>query len=96
MSYDGASDLSSDSDDNPAEDSISPGDVVWAKYGRTWYPGKVAASYDIPPNQQRNFVRCKGDNSVVIGWHGVNMEGLGILVRLQLAMIYPLTNRETL
>lgn len=66
----GASDISSSSDDDSSEESISPGDIVWAKYGRVWYPAKIVSSCDVPIRLQRNLFRCKGDDSVVVLWYG--------------------------
>ena len=54
----GASDLSFGLDiDSEDEKTISPGDIVWAKYGKIWYPGKVVTIFDIPSEKQKKLIQ---------------------------------------
>ena len=42
------SDIESDIDETYGEAEFRCGDVVWAKYGKTWYPAKICGSTEIP------------------------------------------------
>jgi len=66
---DGASDLS-DSDEESPQDAHGPGDIVWAKYGRMWYPAKVLSTNEIPIHLQKNLARSAQKDSVVVKWYG--------------------------
>lgn len=62
----GGSDLSSESDD----ENLAPGEIVWAKYGKTFYPAQIVSHYDVPPKLQKKLFRSKGKDFVVVKWYG--------------------------
>ena len=38
------------------EEEFNPGDVIWAKHGRNWYPAQICSLNDVPSNLQIGFV----------------------------------------
>ena len=67
--------LSDDSDDDSDEaygneDEFRPGDVVWAKYQKVWYPAKVALSTDLPSSLKRKLQSSSVFIPVI--WYGEN------------------------
>lgn len=66
---DGATDMSDESDDESVHDALGPGDIVWAKYGRAFYPAKVVHPKDVPTNQKRTLLRSVKD-TVLVKWYG--------------------------
>ena len=67
---DGPSDLScTDDEEDQKESQFTPGDVVWAKHGRTWYPAKVLSRADVPENLHKSLFRNKVDE-LVVQWYG--------------------------
>ena len=68
---DGASDVSSDSDDDSEDEDLGPGDIVWARYGRVWYPAKIVSSEDVSKNLHKSLFRSKpGEDALVVKWYG--------------------------
>ena len=66
---DGPSNLSStDDDDDQEESQFTPGDVVWAKHGRTCYPAKVVSRADGPENLHKSLFWNKGDE-LEVQWY---------------------------
>ena len=64
------SDLSSTDDDEDQEESqFTPGDVVWAKHGQSWYPAEVVSQADVPENLYISLFRNKADE-LVVQWYG--------------------------
>ena len=43
------------------EEEFNPGDVIWAKHGRIWYPAQICSLNDVPSNLQHQF--CVQNNS---------------------------------
>ena len=43
------------------EEEFNPGDVIWAKDGRIWYPAQICSLNDVPSNLQHQF--CVQNNS---------------------------------
>ena len=67
--------LSDDSDDDSDEaygneDEFRPGDVVWAKYQKVWYPAKVALSTDLPSSLKKKLQSSSVFIPVI--WYGEN------------------------
>ena len=50
------------------------GDVVWAKQGRTWYPGKIPPSTDISVELKSRLQKSK--TLVPVSWYGENRQSL--------------------
>lgn len=61
----------SGSESEDENDGIAPGDIVWGKYGKYWYPGKVVPQQDVPI-EHHNFLRCNDSHKVVVKWYGEN------------------------
>ena len=53
-----------ESDDEDEEEEINPGDVIWAKHGRIWYPAQICSLNDVPSNLQHRF--CVQNNKVIV------------------------------
>ena len=60
----------SDSDESESDDEedVGPGDIVWALYGRTWYPACLCNLIDLPEGTRRNFKNPKG--KFIAKWYG--------------------------
>ena len=71
---DGAKDESdSDESDVDAEEDYGPGDIVWALYGRRWYPGQLVSMSDLPDHVRGSF---KNPNSrYIVKWYGKDQQG---------------------
>ena len=72
---DGPSDMSdastsSDTDSYLEEESFKPGDVVWARHGRIWYPAKVLSPTEVPDHLKSSLLRHLTQNKVVVKWYG--------------------------
>lgn len=63
-------DVSDESDDEEAD--ISPGSIVWAKYGKRFYPAKVTCRSDLPNNLKTGLFRRQKSGSVIVKWYGEN------------------------
>ena len=61
----GQTDESDESSDDE-EDEFNPGDVIWAKHGRIWYPAQICTLSDVPSNLQHRF-RVQ-NNKVIVKW----------------------------
>ena len=48
-----------DDDETYGDNEFRPGDVVWAKYTRIWYPAKVCRSSDIPQSLKNKLKQSK-------------------------------------
>ena len=46
------------------EEEFNPGDVIWTKRGRIWYPAQVCSLNDAPSNLQHRF--CVQNNNVIV------------------------------
>lgn len=66
----GGSDLSSESDSEDDDENLAPGEVVWAKYGKTWYPAQIVSHCDVPLKLPKNLFRSKGKDFIVVKWYG--------------------------
>ena len=66
----GQTDVDTDSDEEQEIDYKS-GDIVWAKYGRIWYPAKVCCLADLPESLQVRFSKYK--DKLIVKWFGENM-----------------------
>ena len=49
-----------------AEDEVGPGDIVWALYGRRWYPAKLLSVSDLPHNIKGSFRNPRG--KFIVKW----------------------------
>ena len=58
----------SDESSEDEEEEVNPGDVIWAKHGRIWYPPQICSLNDAPSNLQHRF-RVQS-NKVVVKWFG--------------------------
>lgn len=68
---DGPTDLSSsDPDSDIDEESFKPGDVVWAKHGRMWYPARVVSPFDVPEHLKGPLTRHLTQSKVLVKWYG--------------------------
>ena len=65
----GQTDASDDSEEEEAED-YRPGDVVWAKHGRVWYPAQICNLGDIPSALQKRFSNTNA--KLLVKWFGEN------------------------
>ena len=67
----GQTDLSesdeSDSEDNDSR-TYSPGDIVWGKYGRFWYPAVIVSLTDVPEQFRKKFSRV--EDNFILKWFG--------------------------
>ena len=64
-----------DDDDDIEDDSEVPfnrGDIVWAKYGRTFYPAKVVGKDDVPKQYHHQLFSIHSVKHAVIMWYGEN------------------------
>ena len=48
----------------------APGDIVWARYGRCFYPAKIISYSGLPSNLQSGLFRKKKSESVIVKWYG--------------------------
>ena len=72
---DGATDESdSDESDDDMEEDYVPGDIVWALYGRRWYPGRLVNMSDLPDNVRGSFKnpKCR----YIVKWYGEDQYSL--------------------
>jgi hypothetical protein len=46
----------------------SPGDIIWALYGNTWYPAKICCLAEVPEENQSKF--SKLGERVIVKWVG--------------------------
>ena len=46
--YTDQSDSDSEDSNNDDDDDMGPGDIVWALYGRIWYPARLCDMVDVP------------------------------------------------
>ena len=60
----------SDESSEIEEEEFNPGDVIWAKHGRIWYPAQICTLNDAPSNLQHRF--CVQNNKVIVKWFGQN------------------------
>ena len=58
----------SDESSEIEEEEFNPGDVIWAKHGRIWYPAQICTLNDVPSNLQHRF--CVQNNKVIVKWFG--------------------------
>ena len=58
----------SDESSEIEEEEFNPGDVIWAKHGRIWYPAQICTLNDAPSNLQHRF--CVQNNKVIVKWFG--------------------------
>ena len=65
-----ASDQESCESHDEYEGEFKDGDIVWGKYGRTWYPGRVCAVADLP-NVLASRLRDSVD-LIPLKWYGEN------------------------
>ena len=59
-----------DDNDNNNRDLATPGKIVWAKYGKFWYPATVITWQDLPDNLKLRGFRKIGKSSVIVQWFG--------------------------
>ena len=58
-----------ETDTSEDEDSeFNPGDIIWAKYGRIWYPAQIYSLADVPVHLQSQFQGQK--EKVIVKWFG--------------------------
>ena len=73
----GQSDLSdSDTEEDVESSNIIPGDIVWAKHGRVWYPAKVVHLDSVPINIAKLLGRSATNKIVVQWWNEDNYSAL--------------------
>ena len=48
-------DVSDSPTDEEEEDVFCPGDIIWAKHGRIWYPAKIVRVQDLSDHLQSHF-----------------------------------------
>ena len=68
----GQSDEECDDDDEDNEEnssSYAPGDIVWGKYGKFYYPAKIVSHGEFPEKLQKSF-RVRKAESVIVRWYG--------------------------
>ena len=54
----------SDESTEGEEEKFNPGDVIWNKHGRLWYPVQICNLNDVPSNLQHRF--CVQNNKVIV------------------------------
>ena len=54
----------SDESSEGEEEKFNPGDVIWNKHGRLWYPVQICSLNDVPSNLQHRF--CVQNNKVIV------------------------------
>ena len=59
----------SDESSEDEEEKFNPGDVIWAKHGRIFYPGQICSLNDVPSNLQHRFLV---QNKVIVKSFGEN------------------------
>ena len=64
----GCTDDESDMSDN--EQPFNRGDIVWAKYGKLFYPAKVVGKKDVPIEHHRQLFSGSSDKHAVVMWYG--------------------------
>ena len=57
--------------DEEQEIEYMSGDIVWAKYGRIWYPAKLCCLADLSESLQVRF--SKNKDKLIVKWLGENM-----------------------
>ena len=66
---DGATDQSdSDESDTEVDEDLGPGDIVWALYGRRWYPARLVHLSELPDNVRGSFKNPQGKS--IVKWYG--------------------------
>ena len=65
---DGQTDEASDTSDEDNESEFNPGDIIWAKHGRIWYPAQIYCLANLPEHIQSLFQRQK--EKVIVKWFG--------------------------
>ena len=64
-----------DGDDDSDSDDEAPfnrGDIVWAKYGKSFYPAKVVGKDDVPEQYHKQLFAVHSVKHAVILWYGEN------------------------
>ena len=56
----------SDESSEDEEEKVNPGDVIWAKHDRIWYPAQICCLNNVPSNLQHQF-RVQ-NNKVIVKW----------------------------
>ena len=64
----GFTDDTSDESEEEEDVEFTPGDVIWAKHGRIWYPAKICCLNDKPPHLQNSFLVQK--DTLIVKWYG--------------------------
>ena len=72
--YTDQSDSDEDGDSENDDENMGPGDVVWALYGRTWYPGRLCDMVDVPENSRKNLKNPNG--KFIVKWYGEDQYNL--------------------
>ena len=68
----GCSDLEDSDADDVENYNFGPGDIVWAKYGRTYFPAKVVNYKELSEKLQADLNRTRKSESIVVEWYGEN------------------------
>ena len=58
----------SDESEEDEETEFNPGDVIWAKHGRIWYPAQICSLSDVPCHLQHRFPVQK--SKLIVKWFG--------------------------
>ena len=58
----------SDVDDDDGDDEFKPGDIVWAKHGRIWYPAQIHSLADLLSHLQSHFSLQR--DKLLVKWFG--------------------------
>ena len=69
----GQSDVDEDNDDEVDEENFSsyaPGDIVWGKYGKNYYPAKIVSHGELPERLQKGLFRLRKPESAIVKWYG--------------------------
>ena len=69
----GQSDVDEDDDDEVDEENFSsyaPGDIVWGKYGKNYYPAKIVSYGELPERLQKGLFCLRKPESVIVKWYG--------------------------
>lgn len=87
---DDLNDSDRDGTDESESDSecFSPGDIVWAKYQRTYFPAKVVTPSEVPVQLHKTLFRSLQD-SVVVRWYGESN-----FSRIKIANVDPLAENK--
>ena len=69
-SDDDEEDISDDEDVHDSCSNFGPGDIVWGKYGRKFFPAKIVSFNQLPEKVQAGLGKSRKADSVIVQWYG--------------------------